>query len=111
MMCPEPRSVMWLRKPVVVRTAPRRLVSSIQAQSWLDMRSSLPCSSTPAALTRMSTFPIDLIAPCTSERTDASLRRSVESAIDLSAVRSLRMSSTVRSMRGASKSATTTSAP
>src|SRR5713101_1027126 len=110
-MWPEPRSVMCGRNAVLVRTAPRRLVSSIQAQSLLEIRSSLPCRRTPAALSTMSTLPIALIASRASERTDASLRTSVDSAIADSLVPSLRISAMVRSIRGVSKSAITMFAP
>ena len=61
-------------------------------------------------LTRMSTCPIALIASPAIERTDASLRTSVKIAIE-SVMPSCRISSTVRSMRSASKSAMTTRAP
>src|SRR5438128_2309597 len=111
MMWPEPCSVICERKTVLLLTGPRRLVSSIQVQSLLEMRSSLPCRSTPAALTRMSTRPIVLTASRASERTDASLRTSVDSAMAASLVPSLTISATVRSIRGVSKSAITMFAP
>src|SRR2546426_2614242 len=102
---------MWGKKPVTVRTGPRRFVSSIQFQSWVEILSSLPWSSTPAALTRMSTWPIALIESRTSERTEESLRMSVDMAIAESQVPSFSPSSTVFSIGGTSKSATTTLAP
>src|ERR1700694_334050 len=110
-MWPDPRSDMCGRKLVTVRTGPRRFVSSIQVQSWLEILSSFPWSSTPAALTRMSTRPIALMESRTSDLTDASLRTSVARAIADSEVPSFRTSSTVLSIRGTSKSATTTLAP
>src|SRR3979490_1091591 len=111
MMWPDPRSVMCGKKLVTVLTGPSRFVSSIQLQSWLDILSSLPWRRTPAALTRMSTRPIALMESRTRDLTDASLRTSVDRAIADSLVPSLRTSSTVFSIRGTSKSATTTLAP
>ena len=96
---------------IVVRTVPSTLVSSIHFQSLDLMRSSGPSRRTPAMLTRMSTWPIVVIASLTRERTEESLRTSVGSACAASVVPISRISSTVRSMRSASKSAMTRRAP
>src|SRR5450759_2823302 len=102
---------MWGRNAVDVRTAPTRFVSSIHVQSSPEIFSSLPWSSTPAAFTTTSTCPIDLNESRASERTEESLLTSVESASTASDVPSRSTSSTVRSMRGLSKSAITMFAP
>src|SRR5690349_20066585 len=109
-MCPDPRSLMCGSTAIVVRTAPSRLVCSIHFQSLVLIRSTGPSRRTPAMLRRMSTWPIALIASAAIDRTEVSLRTSVKIAIE-SAMPSWRISSTVRSIRSASKSGTTTRAP